>query len=105
MHIRMVCSQVLSPILFRSLVFIIFMLLNVRSTTAVVTGSTSTIIASLAKFGKVVAISLPSINFDRTSFKVEVLYCTKSTLLNNFHSAPASSISISGCDVPSSPSK
>ena len=57
MQIRIAWSRVCSPILLRSLVFINFILLKVRSTVAVVTGNTSKIEASLARFGNAAAMS------------------------------------------------
>ena len=58
-----------------------FMLLKLYSTTAVVTGNTSTTAANLAKFGNASAISLFSINLESTCCNEAFLYWTKILLL------------------------
>ena len=56
-QIRIVCWSVSSPSLLRSLVFISFKVLNVRSTVAVVTGSTIRMEASFDRLGNAATIS------------------------------------------------
>ena len=86
----------------RSFVFIRFVLLNVRSTVAVVTGNTSKIAASFDKFGNATEISPLPINLESTCCKELLLYCMKMTHRNSFHSDSVSSASMSGFDTPSS---
>ena len=64
-----------SPILFRSLVLVSLILLKVRSTVHVVTGSTEIIPASLDKLGKAVAMSPWPISCDKTSCIDALILC------------------------------
>ena len=67
MHILIICSTVSSPILILNLVLINFILLNDRSTVAVVTRNTSGISANLNKLGNPALMS--SFPFKSTSCK------------------------------------
>ena len=84
---RIAWSSVLSPILLRNRVLISFILLKVRSTVAVVTGSTIKIAASFAKFGNAAMMSALFNKIARTWCKELCLCCTNMTLRNSFHSA------------------
>ena len=68
-----------------------FMLLKVRSTVAVVTGSTIKMAANLARLGKAVAIVVLLSRADRTCCKELFLWCRCISRRKSFHSDSVSS--------------